>query len=230
MKRTASIVAFLGALALGGILTAPASLAALQESFAFDCSGAVCLGSGSAKDVFLLANGNRRFKIDRDGPVTFAVGTGTALAPPNGTLNQSASAAGVCTIADQLETEAWTYTLPANSLNANSRGVRVHAYGTTAANGNTKTVKIYFGSNAFTVIAGAVNNAIWFSTNTYLRTSASNQQRMALAGFGATLNAPTILGLTESETAAIIIKVTMQNGTAAANDICFRGVTVETIQ
>src|SRR6266540_5299688 len=134
MRRTLSLAALLGTLLLGGVIAAPASLAALQDALAFDCSGAVCLGSAGARDVFLLSNGNRRVKVDRDGPVSVQAGSGTALAPINGTLHITASAAGVCTAADLLETDVWTYTLPANTLTATSRGIRVTAYGTTAAN------------------------------------------------------------------------------------------------
>ena len=158
------------------------------------------------------------------------VGTGTASAAVNGTLDAQASSAGVCTAADLVETTAWTYTLPANTLSASSRGLRVHTYGTTAANANVKTVKLYFGTNVFTIIAGAVNNSVWFTTNTYIRMASNSQQRMGISGFGNAINAPTISNTTETDTAGIIIKVTIQNGTAAASDICWRGVTLETIR
>lgn len=158
------------------------------------------------------------------------VGSGGASAATNGTLDVQTSSAGVCTAADTNETTVWTYNLPANSITATSRGLRVYTYGTTAANANNKTVRLYFGTNVFTVIAGAVNNLIWFTTNTYLRMASNSQQRMGIAGFGGTINAPTIVNTTETDTGVIQLKVTLQNGTASASDICWRATTVETIR
>jgi hypothetical protein len=44
------------------------------------------------------------------------------------------------------EDNLMSYTLPANAMNAASRGVRITAYGYTATNANAKTLRVYFGA------------------------------------------------------------------------------------
>ena len=47
--------------------------------------------------------------------------------------------------ADTTETDLQSYTLPANVLGTNGRAIRIRAWGDTAANGNTKTIRLKFG-------------------------------------------------------------------------------------
>lgn len=137
------------------------------------------------------------------------------------------SATQAATIADTTETTLWTYTMPTNVLREDGRVIRVQVYGTCAANGNTKTVKLYFGANVLTIIGGAVNGTSWWAYTTYIRTAKSAQQRFGFTGFGGTVNAQTISTPAEDTTGAIVIKVTGTNGTASANDIVFNFATVE---
>lgn len=141
----------------------------------------------------------------------------------------TSSSVQAATIADTNETTLWQFPLPANFLNENGRGIRVTAWGSCAANGNTKTVKAYFGSDSHTVISGAVNNTSWWTQLTYLRASSASQRRFNWSGFGGTLNAPTVSSPTEDLTATVLLKITGTNGTASANDIVFTSVLVELI-
>jgi len=133
-----------------------------------------------------------------------------------------------CTIADTNETDLWTYTLPAGLLNTDGRGVRVTVWYTRAANGNTKTQRLYFGATVVSSHAVADSGQTLVQTATILRTSSTAQLTGAFWGSGASGSiAPSITTPAETLANAIVIKATGQNGTAAANDICFRVGTVE---
>lgn len=159
--------------------------------------------------------------------VSFVVGSGSATATLAGVLTTNTTQAG--TIADTNETDLWTYTLPANSLNANGKSVRIRVVGSTAANGNTKTVRLYFGGTVIrTIVNGASNNETWGADALVVRTGAATEFATTHSIVAGT---PTIVitaaGPSADTTAAIVIKVTGQNGTASANDIVFRAALVE---
>ena len=85
-----------------------------------------------------------------------AAGTAvTALANIGGKLNIDNTTAG--TTAVTTEETLLTYTLPANSLTQGGRGIRIRAWGTTAATATTKRIRLKFGAtNVFdSGVAGA---------------------------------------------------------------------------
>lgn len=163
-------------------------------------------------------------------PWTMPAGTGSGTYVTSGVLTASTTQVG--TGADTNETDLWTYSLPANTLSANGKGVRVTVFGSCASNTNAKTIKTYFGSTV--VVSNATSNAstvIWQAEAVILRTGASAQlsEGWTLAGGTNSLNNNGLALTTPAETTtgAIVIKVTGQNGTAVANDIVFRGAVVE---
>jgi hypothetical protein len=177
---------------------------------------------GNASDIFLT----------RVAAGQLGVGASTLIQPViNGTF--TTSTVSTCTIADTNETDLWTYTLPAGALNTDGRGVRVTVFGTTAATANTKSLRFYFGASnlSISVVGGGLNNVPWQSVFHVIRTGAATQLsegQTVYGGLGAA-----ILGVTnptETLANAVIIKMTGQNGTAAANDICVKGAFVETIK
>lgn len=132
--------------------------------------------------------------------------------------------------ADTNENDLWSYTLPANTLSANGKGVRVYAWGTTAANTNTKTMRPYFAGSNMTGIATTTSGASWFLEMVVLRTGASSQiaavRNLVNANAVVVAGGPTGNGDT---TTALIIKVTGQSGTGTAADIVFKGAIVEVL-
>src|SRR3990167_5126640 len=52
-----------------------------------------------------------------------------------------------------------TVNLPADFLNAKNKGLVIAAFGTTAANGDAKTLKVKVGSVVVSTVAGATDNA-----------------------------------------------------------------------
>ena len=122
-----------------------------------------------------------------------------------------------------------TYTLPANSLVASGRGVRVKAWGTLADNVNAKTLKLHFGSVAILTKAVAISSlGPWALEAVILRASLSSQRCMAqlleIGGPSVVLDLETS-SPTQTETGAIVIKCT---GTATDNnDIIQAGMLIE---
>ena len=110
-----------------------------------------------------------------------------------------------------------TYAIPANTFSANGKTVRVKAWGTTANNGNAKTLTFVVGSQ--TVVSTALTTSIvgqWEIECLIVRTGASTQDIRArtLQGATAIIDAELTAG-TQTDTAAITIKCT---GTATDND------------
>ena len=163
------------------------------------------------------------------GRPAFGVGAGSAEAKVTGVLTVSTTQAG--TAADTNETDLWTYSLPANTLNVDGKGIRITAWGTTGATANNKTMKLYFAGTVLNVtLALAANNRGWILRGQVIRTGAATQIATGelwvsdQTGRGGEFTAPT-----GDTTGAITIKMTGTNGTAAANDIVFRGATVEVL-
>lgn len=138
--------------------------------------------------------------------------------------------------ADATEDVLATFSLPANTLSASAnggaQGVLIEAWGTTGANGNNKTIKLYFGSVAFThVSAGALNNVTWWAEIWAMRTALNTYSVLGSGQYGTTLS--TLAGTISNsvtETAAIVIKATGQSGSSAANDVVCNNLTVWTIE
>ena len=138
----------------------------------------------------------------------------------------------VGTDADTNEKTLFTYTLPANSLATNNHGIKILAWGTTAANANTKQVKVKFGSvTIYDSTAIASNDNPWMYETEIYRTGASAQDFLQKFGvFNAVAILPGFVStLAEDLTANVVIEVTGQNGTGTANDIVAQGWRVDYI-
>jgi hypothetical protein len=160
------------------------------------------------------------------------VGSGGATALNCGTVTGATlttTSTSVQTGANTTETDLWTYTVPAGTLNADGRGFRVHVDGTTAANANNKTVRFYIGaSNSASVLGGAPNGIAWWA-DVHITRNADSGQRTMLTTFSsaATFTFNTNTTTPGSWSSPVQLKVTGQNGTASAGDIVLRTVIVE---
>lgn len=164
-----------------------------------------------------------------NGPATFPLGIAAVTPGANGVLNSQVSAAGAGNTADTNEDVLFTYSLPANTLVNTGKGLRITAWGKTAANADNKTMKLYFGSEVITTPTAATNNKGWWLELDVFRTGASTQQVFGLGQVDTTAVTVYSAAGAETETAAITIKVTGTAGTANANDILCFGMVVETI-
>lgn len=160
------------------------------------------------------------------------MGTGSGTAALIGKAHANTTAVGnVGTGADDL----MTYSLPANSLSSNGKGVRVSMWGTTALNANAKTLNIYFGTTALKTFVLPTNAIVdWSAEYIVLRSGAGTQKvvfKGLIADQATVLATDTVFfeggGTNQDDTAALTIKAT---GTATAdNDIVQNGMLVEYI-
>lgn len=157
-------------------------------------------------------------------PVSQA-GLGAGTFNPSGILSVNTTSTG--NGADTTEDTLLTFSLPAKTLSANKKGVRIKAWGNTATNADNKTMKLYFGSEVITTPTAATSNKGWELELEVYRTGASTQVVFGKGVVDTTNVTPLITTGAETDTAAIVIKITGQAGTANANDIVAKGLIVE---
>jgi hypothetical protein len=126
----------------------------------------------------------------------------------------------------------YTYTVPGGTIAANGEGISVKAYGTFAANANTKSITAKFGTNTYAsnAVTTAPNGTDFKMEFQVLRTGVAGA-----VGFGEAVVETVNQGVTVSKggiTWASDTDVTIvgTNGTAAANDIVLSMVIVEQIR
>lgn len=118
------------------------------------------------------------------------------------------------------ETDLHSFTIAANHFNANKRAIRVTAHGSFAGNGNTKTLKLYNGSNVITLnpTTTAPNGVRFKVVATLIRTGVDAQRwlyEVYIGGVGIE-----VIGIdtaTEDDGATMIVKITGQSDTASSD-------------
>lgn len=158
-----------------------------------------------------------------DGRVVSKMGTGTARPSLVGVINLDVTAVASATAGPN---DLITYSLPANSLTAAGRGIRIYAWGTTTNNADAKTLTLNFGSQEVLTQAMTVNEAnTWEIEAIIARTGASTQDVFAKVTqlTGTALRKGTVTAGTQTETGAIIIKCT------ATEEITQEGLLVEAL-
>ena len=145
-------------------------------------------------------------------------GGGSATVYPQGAVVSTTAGSTTAVVTEE---DLISYTLPASSLNTTNRGLRIKAAGGTGATANTKTIRLYFGSTVLMSnnVTTAPNNAGWEFEAEIFRTSATTEKCIARGTVGAAQQTTTYTGVGETLTSALTIKITGQNGTAAAADI-----------
>ncbi len=134
----------------------------------------------------------------------------------------------VGTPADVAAHDLMTYSLPANALSANGRGVRIRAWGSTLVGANNQTIQLLFGaSNLFGWGATPYGSTTWNFDAIVIRSGAGAQvttNNFVIQGVG---NGVVNSVAAEAEAGAIVIKVTGQNGAAVLNGVQQLGMVVE---
>jgi hypothetical protein len=192
-------------------------------------------GAGDVEEIACTAAG-RALIDDADAAAqrvtlkvpTDQMGTGSGVATLVGVAHVNTTAVGnVGTGADDL----MTYTLPANSLSANGKAVRVTAWGTTANNANAKIVAFRFDGNGPVFSMTSSISGTWKLSAIIIKTG-SNAQDFVVELAEAQLTSMvtpkqqiSIGTLAKTDTAAIAIK--LQGDATADNDIVQEGMIVE---
>lgn len=154
-----------------------------------------------------------------------AAGNGGSTFNPEGLLSANFTSTG--NGADTTEDTLLTYTLPAKTLSAANKGLRIRAWGTTATNADNKTMKLYFGSEVIATPTAATSNKGWMLELDVYKTGASTQVVFGEGQVDTTNVTPLVTTGAETDTAGIVIKVTGQAGTGNANDIVAKGLVIE---
>lgn len=167
--------------------------------------------------------------VNREAPVhiqRFKSGDGLGYFEPMGVVKGDSTSRGNVSTS---ETDLGTYTVLANSLRAAAgKVVRLTAWGKLAANGNTKTVKLYFGGTVVaTLAAAATNDKDWVLEATIIQGASGAQTAVGrLYLEGAANELIFVTTPSETETANFIVKVTGESATSG-DDILQKGFLVE---
>lgn len=162
-----------------------------------------------------------------DGTVQLGMGTGTGLSNAVGVADVNNTAVGnVGAGTDDL----MTYSLPANSLSGNEKGVRITAWGTFANNANAKTLTMNFGSTVILTNALTINvGATWYMEAYVFRTGVDTQDYIAklitVGAAGVAVNDIENGTSAQDDGAAITIKCT--GAATTDNDIVQEGMIIE---
>lgn len=141
-----------------------------------------------------------------------------------GLINWQVSIGGVGNGADATDDTLFTYTLPAKAMLLDGQRVTVRAAVSTAANGNNKTFKIFFGNNAVISSGVVTHNA----KNGYIEAEITRLSSTAIAAVGSYCSdgtAPVVLVTTTAAVADLLannidVRVTGASPTTAAASDC----------
>lgn len=169
------------------------------------------------------------------GAVTFSSGDNSFKAGASTETHKGAGIINVDTVqaatgANTTDTTLFSYTLPANALDATGRTIRFTAYGTTGATANNKTIRIKWngtGGTSAPAITTAGNGTAWMLQGVITRTGSSTQDTFGTAQVSGVVGAVSFATAAATDSGTITIHVTGQNGTAAASDIVYEGSIIE---
>lgn len=127
----------------------------------------------------------------------------------------------VGTINNTSETDLWSYSVLGNTLAVDGATLRVHASGRFAANGNTKTLRLKWGSTVICThpLIPTPNAVSWVLDATIIRTAANTQRCSSFLMIGSTHDKADNQSVSLTDTANQTLSITGQNGTASSNDI-----------
>lgn len=186
----------------------------------FDIPDASATNRGLVTAAAQAIAGLKTFSV----PPAFNAGASSTAATVSGRLTSNTTPVSN---AGTAETDLMTYSLAANSLSANLKALRVTAWGSFAANANSKQVRAYFGTTSLLLVNGTHNNLAWRVTFEIIRTGAATQ---IMSGEGKVSTvAPIVLNGSPTETlsGAVTIKITGQGG--AGSDVTQLAMIVEPI-
>lgn len=179
-------------------------------------------------DLRLVLSGSipalRAYKLSTTtGGLSVPLGASTGYAVVGGRVCTSTTSAATTGTTAEILAQC---SIPANALSVDGMGLKVKAWGITAANGNNKTIRIDVGGSTCATLTAATNGGVISVETTILRTGASTQEcgGTGIASSGtvsATRTAPA-----EDTTATMQVAVKGTTPTASG-DFTFKGMTVE---
>jgi hypothetical protein len=128
------------------------------------------------------------------------------------------------------EDNLMSYVMPANTLNANGRGLRITAWGSFGATGNAKILRFYFGATGFQILSASPNNIVWMAQVTIVRQAAALHYMTFFAVFGGGAVVPTMSQIANASDATAPITIKFTGEGVANNDITQRSMLVELLK
>lgn len=173
----------------------------------------------------LNVNSGGTLTMEAGSTAVLNAGAGAATMGFEGNASMQQSLTGVGNTADTTDDVLFTYSLPASSFDVAGRALTVTAFGKLAANGNNKRMKIWFGATAVADSGVVTGNGVgWQLQADIAKVGAAGANTQI--GQGQSIVGTTHGGVnvpqtpTETESGAIVIKVTGASGTTgAANDV-----------
>jgi hypothetical protein len=155
-------------------------------------------------------------------------GTGSESFIPSGLIHSDLTQ-GDCSSTS--ETDLISYTLPANTLSATGKAVRLKAWGVTNSSAIAKTIRMYFGTDVLISndVTTTPNNQDWYFECEIWRNGAATQKSICRGYVGAVLQTTNFSSHTKDPTATNVLKVTGQNGSGSSTEISAHGLSVEFI-
>lgn len=191
--------------------------------------GLACSGGELLAGVpVLLAYDGTQFNIISG--VGTNLGTGTGKMTSIGVLSNQINTAGVGNGADATDDTLFTYSLPLNSLSANGKAVKCKAWGTLAANGNTKTITPWFAGVSLLASGITTNNGQWVCEWEVVRVDSTHV--MIISHQIVSVTPIVLVNLIANQVVAdltanaSVIKITGKSGSSAASDIIGYGMIV----
>jgi hypothetical protein len=140
--------------------------------------------------------------------------------------------ADVLTTAVTSEETAFSYTLPAGTLAADGKALKMVVAGSTAANATTKTIRVKIGSTTIltNTVVTAPNNDKWYAELTIVRASSTASVVAGDIVFNNSHDGVQVSKPAVTWANANTITVTLQNGTANAGDITMSLVAIELLK
>ena len=160
--------------------------------------------------------------------------TGVASVPLGASTGYAVVGGRICTSTTSAATTGTTIQtlascpIPVSALSVDGMGLKVKAWGQTAANANSKTLAIHFGGTVCSTLTSTVNNGAMVVESTILRTGAATQECVGTGISGAGTANGIRATPAEDTTASITLAIKATTATAIG-DFTFKGVTVEVL-
>lgn len=182
-------------------------------------------GPGNQTDQYFMETLGGAHSAQFGGATTGLNRGQASLMALNGNLNTQLSHTGFTTATTGAETTLASFSLPASTLDVVGRGVQITVWGSATFASGTAVAKVYFGSVGTTVGTLATTNPFWAQLTIY-KDAASSQNGTFQSIVNTAHKGMVALSQTETDTAAIVLKVT-GNQSAIASAIVVNGFVVQ---
>ena len=154
-------------------------------------------------------------------------GTGSASFSLDGAISINVTTLG--SSATNTTQTLMSYSLPANTLDTNTAGVKVKAFGRFAGNAAPKTMQLNFGGASINAGSVTQSGSTWFMEFEAYRVASNSQRIIFRQNIGGVVVVPKSTTDTSVDTGAITISVQCLDASATQSNVLQDGLVVEFI-